>query len=359
MLHGGNIRGAIRKYKLAAKDIIDFSASINPLGFPQSLKKIILDNLSIIPNYPDPDCSVLKDSLSQYLGIAKNNLLIGNGSIELIYLIAFALKPKRALILTPTFSEYERAVLLSGGKCLFSKTSEENCFEIKINSILRNLKDIDLVFICNPNNPTGFLLKKEPLMALVKECEKKRVALVVDEVFMDFVEEKDKASLLKSALRSKHVLVLQSLTKFFAISGLRLGFIVGEKGLIQRISSYQPPWSVNSLAQLAGARIINDSHFIKKSRQYLFERRRELFDDLKGISYLNPYPPSANFIFSKITDDRLTSAQLCDYCGKKGMLIRDCSNFRGLDNSFIRIAVRKKEENKQLIKVLKEIYIAY
>lgn len=355
MLHGGNIRGAIRKYKLAAKDVIDFSASINPLGFPQSLKKIISDNLNIIPNYPDPDCSVLKDSLSRYLGIAKNNLLTGNGSIELIYLIALALKPKRALILTPTFSEYERAVLLSGGKCLFSKTSEENCFEIKIAPILKNLKDIDLVFVCNPNNPTGFLLKKEPLMALVKECEKKRIVLVVDEVFMDFVEEKDKASLLESALKSKYVLALQSLTKFFAISGLRLGSVVGEKGLIQKISSYQPPWSVNSLAQLAGAGILKDSSFIRKSRQYLFEQRRELFNELKGINYLNPYPPSANFIFSKITDGRLTSKQLCDYCGKKGILIRDCSNFRGLDNSFIRIAVRKKEENAKLIKVLKQL----
>lgn len=353
-LHGGNIREAIHKYHLKEKGFIDFSANINPLGFPQDLKRIVSDNLDTIQYYPDPDCKIIKKALSQYLRTPEDNLLIGNGSIELIFLIAFALKPKRALIPVPSFSEYERAVSLAGGKCLFLKAAEENNFQINMDRIVNNRNRVDLIFLSNPNNPTGFLFDKQEIMFLVKECEKRSIFLVIDEVFMDFVVEKDDVSMLKFAWKNKHILVLQSLTKFFALPGLRFGYLTGEKNLIERISCYQPPWAVNSLAQLAGPMVLKEASFISKSRQYLFEQREELFEEVKKIKYLKPYPPSANFIFCKLSTRRINSGQLCDYCGRKGILIRDCSNFRGLDNSFIRIAVRKKEENRKLVKVLRE-----
>lgn len=352
-LHGGNIREATQKYKITRKNILDFSANINPLGFPPGLKRFIADNLDIIPYYPDPDCRTIKDSLSQYLQISEDNLLIGNGSIELIFLITQSLKPKKVLIPTPTFSEYERAVAVTSGKCLFLETSEENDFVIKAEQIIKKLTSVDLVFICNPNNPTGFLFTKEAVERLVRECERRGVFLVIDEAFLDFVVEKDDVSMLQFAARHKYTLVLQSLTKFFAIAGLRLGYLIGDKNLIKRISWYQPPWSVNSLAQLAGDRILKNSSFIKKSRLYISEQRNELLAELKKLKYLQLYPPSANFIFCKLKTSQINATQLCDYCGKRGLLIRNCDNFRGLDNSFIRIAVRKKEENRKLVGILK------
>lgn len=354
-LHGGNIREALKKYRLTGDKAIDFSASINPLGFPQSLNKIIFDNLNNIQHYPDPDCVDLKNELSRYSGVSKNNLLVGNGSIELIYLIALALRPKRVLIQLPAFSEYERAALAAGGKCLFLKADEKNGFEINAGHVLKSIRSANLVFICNPNNPTGFLFDKETIMFLAKGCEKKGALLVVDEVFMDFVEEKARASLLKFASRSEYVMVLQSLTKFFAISGLRLGYLAAGKQLIRKISLYQPPWSVNSLAQLAGASFLKDRAFIRRSRQYVFKQRKELFAELSKIRYIQPYSASANFIFCKILNKKIDSSRLSDYCGKKGVIIRDCGNFRGLDNSYIRIAVRKKEQNAKLIGILKEL----
>lgn len=354
-LHGGNIRDAFKKYRLKDGNFIDFSASINPLGFPQGIKKEILNNFEIVLHYPDMECRFVKKAISKYSSLPEDNLLIGNGSMELIFLIARALKPKKALIPLPAFSEYETAVNLSAGKCVFLNCSRKSNFEIKVERILKKLKSLDLIFICNPNNPTGFLFDKSSLELLCEECEKKCVYLVIDEVFMDFVAEEKKMSMLKFAAESKYILVLRSLTKFFALPGLRLGYLAGEKALLKKIASYQPPWSVNSFAQLAGAALLKERAFISRSKQYVFKQGKELFTLLSKIKYINPYPANANFIFCKILSINFNSARLSDYCGKRGVIIRDCSNFRGLDNSFIRVAVRKEEENARLIKVLKEL----
>lgn len=354
-VHGGNLREATERYRLKGKKIIDFSANINPLGFTQGAHKIILAKLKDVSDYPDPDCKVLKETLSKYLNIAQDNLLIGNGSMELIFLLALALRPKKALIPIPSFSEYESAVRLAGGRPLFLETHEDDDFKINVTEIVKRLTRVDMVFISNPNNPTGFLFDKEAMWFLVAQCQKKGVFLVIDEVFMDFVKEKNELSLNKVATRKSHILILQSLTKFFALAGLRLGYLVGSKSLLKRISDYQPPWSVNSLAQLAGCAVIKDTFYQKKSRKYIFQEREFLFRELKKIKFISPYPPTANFIFSKLQSNRINSRKLCDYCANKGMLLRDCSNFRGLDNRFIRIAVRNRDENKKLIKALKDI----
>lgn len=356
-LHGGNIREAIEQFRPKAGLITDFSASINPLGIPESIKKIILKNLDIIMHYPDLDCKHIKNSLSKYLNISEDNLLVGNGSIELIFLITLALRPKKILIPVPTFSEYEKAAKLTGAQPVFLKMHENNNFQIKEGEILRHLESVDLVFLCNPNNPTGFLFKKDTIRSIARECEKKGVYLVVDEVFMDFVKEKNSPTLLKTAPRTKKLLVLRSLTKFFALAGLRLGYMVGNKRLIEKISRFQPPWSVNTLAQLSGSYILSNTQYIKKSLVYMFKERDFLFKELDKIDFLKPYPPTANFIFCKLVNSKINSKKVSEYCGKRGILIRDCSNFRGLDDAFIRVAVRKRQDNNKLINILKEIVL--
>lgn len=352
--HGGNIRESIENYRLKNKKFIDFSANINPLGLSSDIKNIILSGIKNISHYPDPESSVVKESLSSYLKVPQDNLLIGNGSAELIFLLNFALRPKRALIPIPTFNEYERAVSLAGGKCIFLDAyCMDNC-QSKITAALKKLRSGDLIFICNPNNPTGSLFKKEEINFLAHECEKRMVILLIDEVFMDFVADKNNISMFMTAAKKNHILVLGSLTKFFAIPGLRLGYLAAGKELIKRISFFQPPWPVNYPAQLIGSHLLRNTEFIEKSRLYMFRQRNDLFAELKKINYLKPYQPNANFIFCKILSNRFNSRRLSDYCGKRGIFIRDCANFRGLDDSFIRVAVRKKEENRELIKVLKE-----
>ncbi len=354
LCHGGNIEEAIEKYGLKNKDLIDFSANINPLGFSPAVKENILRNIKKISDYPDPECRNIKKSLAAYLGVPREYLLIGNGSVELIFLIVSALKLKRALIPIPAFGEYERAIELSGGKNtfldLFGTMPRKPMDEIK-----KYLGRVDSLFICNPNNPAGFLFERKELECLAEECAKMGIFLVIDEAFMDFVNEPDKFSMIKSVYRKKNLLVLRSLTKFFALPGLRIGYLVAGRALIKRISPFRQPWAVNSFAQIAGIQAIKDKSFIEESRSYMFRERQKLFDALNRIKYLKPYPPSANFIFCEILKGKIKSHRLCDYCGRRGLLLRDCSNFRGLDSRFIRIAVRKDNENKKLIKVLQEI----
>lgn len=342
-MHGGNIEKAQMKYGLKKDEFVDFSSNINPLGFPSRVGKIVSSHLDDIAHYPDPDCMGLRNALAGSLGVSSDNLLVDNGSVSLIFSLVFALKPKRVLIHIPAFSEYERAVRLVGGRCVFAKTYE---------TIIEHLSNVDLLFVCNPNNPTGYLWDKKTMRLLVDECEKKGVFLIIDEAFMDFVEET--SSIVTISPHRKRVLVLRSLTKFFAIPGLRVGYLVGNRKLLGRISAYQPPWSVNTLAQTVSCEVVKDTTFIKKSRDYVSKERSFLFEELQKVVGITPYPSSANFILCKLEDERTNADRLCDYCGSKGMLIRNCSDFRGLGNRFVRIAVRGREENLRLISCLKE-----
>jgi len=362
--HGGNLREAAENYNISAERIIDFSSNINPLGFPPEIKKIIIKDIdSIIDgacHYPDPECKLLKDVLSANLGVKTSSLLIGNGSNELIYLLVRVLAPRRVLIPVPSFSEYERAAVSAGAKCRFLsfKIDRESSseFNLKVDKVLQNIDGVDLVFICNPNNPTGLLLHKDEIEYLVKKCEERNVFVIIDEAFIDFVEGSEDVTMIGAAIKNKNVAVLRSMTKFFVIAGLRLGYLVGNSKLVKKISESQPTWSVNYLAQLVGKELIKNYDFTRKSKEYILEQRAIFFKSLGKVDWLKPYEPSANFILCKIKDSRITAGELNRHClEKEKMLIRDCSNFRGLDDYFFRVAVKKHSENKKLIHCLAHI----
>jgi len=331
---------------------VDFSANINPLGLPKGVKNIITNNIHSIIHYPDSECTDLKDTLKKYLKIGSENLLIGNGSAELIFLLVRALKPKKVLIPIPTFSEYETAVNLADGKCVFIKAKETNNFEIKIEQIIKCLPGMDLVFLCNPNNPTGSVISRENFLLLLKNCKKYNVTLVIDEAFIDFLKNVEALTMVKIAAESSNIIVLRSLTKFFAIPGLRIGYLIGNKKIVENISKFQPAWSVNFIAQLVGKEVIKDTSYIKQTREYILKEKEIFFKKLKMMSGLKPYPPSANFILCKLTGNKFNSKTLSGFLSRKGILIRDCSNFRGLNNKFFRVAVRKRNENLLLINEL-------
>lgn len=354
-LHGGNIREAAEKYKLPAGKILDFSASINPLGLCRRIKTVIDNNIASLVHYPDPECKLLKGKLADFSGLGPSNLLIGNGSIELIYLVPKAVSASRALIPIPAFSEYELSASQQKCKILFIRTKADDGFRVKIEEIVKVLRGIDLVFICNPNNPTGNLIPKEDILCLAKACRRHGAILLIDEVFIGFVKNEDDFSVIREAAKLSNLLVLRSLTKFFALPGLRLGYIAGNKNLIAELSEYQLPWSVNCFAQLVGGEVIKDRDYIRQSKKMVIRERQRLFRKLKDIKGLNPYPPTANFIFCRLDKGPLNSKRLCDRLGRRGILVRDCGNFRGLNERYIRIAVRKRDENNRLIEALSEI----
>lgn len=344
--HGGNYREVVKRYGLSPNEILDFSANINPWTSSLGIEEIVRVNLKDIYHYPDPQYTELIKQISQYLGVDRENILAGNGSTELIYLVARALLPRRALIFAPTFFEYERALKTCGGEPKFLFLKESRGFSVNIQKIIEVTEDVEAVFICNPNNPTGTFSPKEKLLELVKITEEREITLILDESYLDFKYPGE--SLVKEAQETRHLLVLRSFTKFFGIAGLRLGYGVGGRHLIEKMAHFKEPWTVNCLAQAVGIYLLRNEHRIKKIREAVNKESEFLFGQLSRITGLKPYPPEANFLLVKI-ETELSSSKLQEELAKKGILIRDCSNFVGLNDKFFRVAVRKREENLRLI----------
>lgn len=342
-LHGGNIYEVRRKYK---GEIIDFSANINPLGLSKKAKEVILKNLDKISYYPDPKAETLIRKISQYWGISEESILLGNGSVNLIYLITFAYRPKTALIPEPTFSEYERASKNSGSEVKFLSLKEDEEFRLRYSSIPK----ADMIFICNPNNPTGNIVVEK---SSIEKIPAKLV--VIDEAFMDFLPNEMDCTLVWYASKNENIIVLRSFTKFFALPGLRIGYLISHPKTVKRLKRFQPPWEINILAQLTAEAVLDDREYIKETHKIISRERKFLFEELKRIEGLRPYPSVTNFLLIKIEKDHMNSNMLKKGLIKRGILVRDCSNFRTLGNKFIRIAVRSHKENLYLLKTLKEI----
>jgi len=342
--HGGNIYEVERKYN---REIIDFSANINPLGLPGKLKETLYKNFGRILHYPDPDATNLVKKIANYWGISKRNVLLGSGSAELIYLIVATFRPKTTLIPVPTFSEYERAAKSTGSKVSFLKLKMKDGFRLNLSSVNKT----DMFFLCHPNNPTGSFLLNNP--KTIEGLANKLV--VIDEAFMDFLPSQRKYTSIKRATVRPKVVVLRTFTKMFALPGLRIGYIVGHRDTIEKLKKHTPPWNTNSLAQLAAELTLEDKEYIKKSLRLIESERNFLFNEIAKVKKLIPYPSFTNFLLIRLNDRNLTSSLLKERLLLYGILIRDCANFRGLNNKFIRVAVRSHRENLKLIKALKEV----
>jgi len=346
--HGGNIREVMERYGLSSSEIIDFSANTNPLGISSYAKGIIIRNLNWIPRYPDPECKELRKEISQHLGIDYENIIVGNGSTELIYLLVRSLLPKLALLLIPTFSEYERALLQESCQLKFLELKEEESFEPDIEEIEQAMNEVDVCFLANPNNPTGTLIQRDELLSLVDRASRKHVFIILDEAFIEF---RQRESLVKEAASRENLLVLRSFTKFFGLAGLRVGYGVSNEELIDGLNQIKEPWTVNTLAQLAAKEILRDDEYINRTLQLIDKEGKFLFEHLLKIKGLKPYPSQANFILIKI-EREISSIKLCEQLAKKGIIIRDCANFRGLNDKFIRVAIRTHRENLKLLEAL-------
>ncbi|MDI3535197.1 MAG: threonine-phosphate decarboxylase [Thermosediminibacterales bacterium] len=354
-MHGGNIETAAREYGLKVDSIIDFSANINPLGPSPRAVEAIKQNLDKIVHYPDIEYRELQQELARHLSVKPELIIPGNGASELIYLIANRKRPGCALMPAPTFSEYEMAVKGAGGKVKFIALSSNNNFNIELNEFENNLSDIDMVFLCNPNNPTGTILERDRLLEFVDKAGDKGIFVVIDEAFMDFVEDEDKRTLRNDVEQRNNLFVLGSLTKFFALPGLRIGYGIGPSCLINQLRQYKEPWSINIFAQAAALASLRDTEYIRKTRNYIYNEKMFLFNALNELPGFKAYPSASNYFFIDIRGSGFTAAQLQSRLGPKGILIRNCSSYPFLDDYYIRVAVRTREENLFLINVLKNI----
>jgi threonine-phosphate decarboxylase len=349
--HGGNAKEISRRNNIAYDKIIDFSANINPLGMPKSVKKAIIENLNEAEKYPDITYYELKSEISRFEKITSNNLLLGNGAAEVLFNVVRGINPTNSLILAPTFSEYEEAVKAINGNINYYKLKEENQFHIQEDILNYINKDLNLLFICNPNNPTGVITEKELLFRLLEKAEKNNVFVVIDESFLDFINED--LSMIKYIIEYENLIIIKSLTKFFALPGIRIGYgICGNIELIKRVESISPAWNINIFAEIATKAGLKDENYIKSSVKYIDDEKDYLYRELKKVNKLKVYEPSVNFILLQT----LTKINLQEELLKYNILIRSCSNYNGLGSNYYRVAVRSHEENSILIKSFVDIF---
>jgi threonine-phosphate decarboxylase len=353
--HGGDIYAASARLKIPERRIIDLSASINPLGVSKKIKAELRRHLKYLNNYPDPACVRLRRHLSRRIGVGAENILCGNGSTELIYLVVRVLKPRRALVPAPAFAEYERALKIHGAEVVRFRTYEADGFRLDADAFCRAMEGADMAFLCNPDSPTARALPRAAVAGIAEKAAAIGCTLVVDEAFMDFlpvdgVGRNIYESITPLAAVSPGLVVLRSMTKFYALSGLRLGYAAACTEILEKLKESKEPWTVNTLAQRAGVIAINDAVHAGETFKLLKTEKRFVEKKLKelGVEF---YPSGINFYLLK--SDR--AGDIRDGFFKRGILVRDCSDYPGLDGRFLRMAVRTHRENAEVFKVLGKI----
>jgi len=351
--HGGNIFSVARVFGVSPDAISDFSASINPLGSSPEVRKSLISALGSLVHYPDSGHLELKQALAVYHDLSPSNFAIANGSTELIYNLPALLPGKKALIISPSFSEYVRALDQHHWESQHFILPHADNFSINTDTLERTLAGgIDLLYLCNPGNPTGTLYSQRVIDKIYRLCIDAGTFLVLDEAFMDFCE---KSSAKRVVVHRDNSIVLRSMTKFFGIPGLRLGYSISNASLAERLDSKGGPWSVNTLALVAGVASLQDSEHNRRTIEFVRQERRGLIDGLEQFPVFKVYPSNANFLLIEIKEG-MNASELKERLLHHRILIRDCSNFMGLSDKFFRIAVRSSEENQQLLECLRRIF---
>jgi threonine-phosphate decarboxylase len=354
--HGGNVWELSERYGIPLDQLIDFSISTNPLGVPEKALQKIRQKLDLIKHYPDPSHEWVLEALSKSAGVNPENVIVGNGSTELIYLFAeaFLESEYETVIPVPTFNEYKAATERFGGNIVFVNCDSAKNFKLDFKELESAISEkTRIVFLCNPNSPTGRLHEKDDVLRFVGSAAEKNVLVFLDEDYIDFVDDVKRYSMAEFVEAYDNLFVLRSLTKFFGLAGVRIGFGVASPRMIEILKRAKMPWSVNSLAMFGAVEAVKDEDFIRKSRVLLSQSKREMLEMLQTIPWLKVYPSETNFLLIEIVDGGLTSTQLKEGLAKKGFLIRDCKDFDGLNNRFFRVTVRRPEENKKLIATIK------
>lgn len=357
--HGSDLEAIEKCYHIKKEDIISFSANVNPLGISYQLRSTLADNLDAITTYPDREYTALRTCIATYAGTQPENVIVGNGSTELISLFIQTKHPKKALVLGPTYSEYEREIALGGGTTLYYPLKEEHEFHMDVEDFCSHLSDqLELLVLCNPNNPTSTAITCSQMRRILDACLQYGIFVMVDETYVEFApEEKDVTSIPLTNYYT-NLIILRGTSKFFAAPGLRLGYAVtGNQDLIKAINTRKNPWTINSLAEIAGRLMFPDEEYIRHTRELICGERDRLYNELSTWDSVTVYEASANFILMKIRKPGVTSQNLFDHCIRKGLMIRDCSTFPFLDDHFVRFCVMLPEQNDRLLEAFREVLL--
>lgn len=338
-IHGGDIyRNSVR---------VDFSVNVNPLGIPEQVKTALHEAVELSVKYPDISAEKLRLAVSRMLSIPQEYLLFGNGASEIFMAAVHAIQPGKIIIPVPSFYGYEHAASAVSAEIIYYPMKKEKQFTLDESFLEVLTEDADLLFLANPNNPTGGLLSLKYLKKLLEHCREKHIYVILDECFIEFCD--NAYSVLTELGQYENVLLVRAFTKIFAIPGVRLGYLLcSNQELVKRIERQLPEWNLSIFAQAAGCACAEQEAFVKQTTEYVKQERRFLTDCLRK-SGICVYPSETNFLLL-YSEKPLYEALL-----KQGILIRNCANYRGLSHGYYRIAVKSREENEQLCKLIGEL----
>ncbi|MCH1983632.1 threonine-phosphate decarboxylase CobD [Ruminococcus sp. OA3] len=337
-IHGGDV------YR--HPDALDFSSNINPLGTPKAVIAAAAESLEKLEHYPDVFYTELREAIASYEEVVQESVICGNGAAELIFSLVRAVNPKKAMLPAPTFAEYRQALeAVDCGICTYFMED----FRVGEDILEKLDENLDMLFLCNPNNPTGFLIEPQLMCCIMEKCRRCGIFLMIDECFLDFAEHGEAYTMKGELSKNPEFFILKAFTKRYAMAGIRLGYgLSGSPGLLEKMERMTQPWNVSIPAQAAGCAALKEKEYVRQAQRLVNEQREFLKREM-GKLPLSVYDSKANYIFFKGPVD------LYERCLEKGILIRDCSNYPGLESGFFRIAVRMPEENERLLSVLGEV----
>ena len=355
--HGSDLEKIEETYHIPRNEITSFAANVNPIGISPKLRATLAEHIDDITGYPEREYTSLRKCIAEYIDADFKNIVVGNGSSELISLFIHNLKPHKALILGPTYSEYEREVALSGGTSRYYRLDETNSFSVQLDRLEKQLNEsVDLLIICNPNNPTSTAISRSDMRQILDICKENGIYVLVDETYVEFAEDIMLITSVPLTRYYNNIIVLRGISKFFAAPGLRLGYaICGNRDLIKSVVSRQDPWSINTLAAVAGEIMFTDTDYINATRKLISDERKRICERLDAIKDVNYYEPKANFILVKILNDNITADDVFEAAIKQKLMIRDCSDFPFLNNKYFRFCIMLPEKNDELMDVIENL----
>ena len=358
LFHGSDIEEISRVYKIDKDAITNYSSNVSPYGVPDIVREELRENISVISTYPDRKYTELREAIAKYTLCNASCIRVGNGATELISKVIAYTKPQKAVVIQPCYSEYIRAIQNSGGAVVEYFLREHRNYEVLTDRLCEMLDDdTDMLVICNPNNPTSTVIEKEQLSWIVKTCYEHNIVLMVDETYIEFIDDPHSLSAVGFCEDYDNVVVLRSTSKFFAAPGLRLGYMITANSDINyKFDDTSDPWSIGSLTELAGRVMFRDAEFIKDVRTKMSDERRRVCEKLKAIDGIRIIEPKANYVLVKILRPDITSDAVFEHCIKKGMMIRNCASFAHMGARYFRFCFLTPEENDRLLEKIKIIF---
>lgn len=354
--HGSDLEVIAEKYNIPQDSIIPFGSNVNPLGISPMARQALIDNVDAISAYPDRDYISLRNQIAKYTGATTEHLILGNGTSDLIRLTLETLRPKKTMVIGPTYSEYGRAAQLVGSEVETYMLKNFDDFQLDVDLFLKALNEsIDVLVICNPNNPTGTVLTYEQIQTILIRCAELKIFVMVDETYIEFTDNLNLYTAIPLTHTFNNLIVLRSVSKFFSAPGIRLGYAAtGNVKFLNVTANGKIPWNINTYASVAGV-MFEDTGYMKMTRSLIQTERNLVFSALSSRKTIKVFKPTANFVLIKLLRDDITASDVFEHCIKKGLMIRDCTDYEGLGEKYIRFCFMKPEQNDSIVNTILEI----